>query len=484
MNFDFTFTASKHSRRRDETPRRLLVLANLRGQETESTGALLERPMHRVDIDNIDDLLARYAPSVVLDADAGGERLQFSTFEDFHPDTLVNTLDVFRRLLDLRRRLEHPATFASALAELRADPIAAESVTREEPPSPVRAEDTSSTFERLLGRTTVTQPGSSHSAELGSVDALIHRIVAPYVVQAADAQLPQLLSAVDSALSDMMRRVLHDPGFQEVEATWRGIRWLVTSLELGEELELHLLHVPREELTKGAGPESDLYRRVVERGAADGLQLSAIVGTYRFDATKEDLDVLHYMGSLARAAGAPFVAECGASVLGSTGLAGHPDPREWRALDPEVEAKWRALRVAPVAPYVGLLLPRFLLRLPYGARSDSIEAFRFEEQSVPPAHEAFLWGNPALVSAVVIARTMNADSADVDAHTIMGLPAFVSIIDGEERLQPCAEVALSERALEAIFACGVMPLVSLNDRDAARLVRLQSIADPPAELAG
>ena len=486
MDFDFTFSPSTSSRRRDEAPSRILILGNLRGHETDAQAPLLDRPILRTDIDNVEDLLARHAPSVVLGAEAGGERLQFRTFEDFHPDRLVETLSVFRRLLDLRRRLEHPGTFAGALAELRADPIAGESVTREDAPSPIPTDDTSSTFERLLGRKTVTKPANPQSAAPGSVDALIRGIVAPHIVQAVDPQLPQLLSAVDIALSDAMRRVLHDPGFQEVEATWCGIRWLVSSLELGEELELHLLHVPREELSKGVGPESDLYRRLVDREArtAGGLQLAALVGNYRFNATMADLDVLESIGSLARAAGAPFVAECGASLLGSSTLARQPDPRDWRPLDSEIDARWGALRRGPVASYIGLLLPRFLLRLPYGSRSDAIEAFRFEEQPAKPEHEAFLWGNPAFACAVVIARVIEADSVSADAGTITGLPAYVSTIDGEPQLQPCAEVGLTERAIAAILARGLMPLVNLKDRDAARLVGLQSIADPPAALAG
>ncbi|MEO6236499.1 MAG: type VI secretion system contractile sheath large subunit [Vicinamibacterales bacterium] len=486
MDFGFTFNPSKDSRRRDDAPRRLLILSNLRGHETEAQAPLLQRPIVRVDIDNIDGVLERFAPSVVLGAQAGGERLQFRTFEDFHPDTLVKTLDVFRRLRDLRQRMENPATLASALAELRADPIEGASVRREEAPAPVRTDDTASTLERLLGRSTVTPPANPESAALGPIDALIRRIVAPHIVQAADPQLPQLLSAVDTALSDAMRRVLHDPGFQDVEATWRGIHWLITSLELGEELELHLLHVPREELAKGAGPESDPYRRLVDREArtAGGLQLSALIGNYRFNATMEDLDLLESMGSLARAAGAPFIAECGASLLGSSTLVRQPDPREWQALDPEIAARWGALRSGPIAPFLGLVLPRFLLRLPYGSRTDPIGAFHFEEQSAEPEHEAFLWGNPAFACAVVVARVNESDSVDADTGSITGLPAFVSTIDGEPRLQPCAEVGLTERAVEAILARGVMPLVTLRDRDAVRLVRIQSIANPPAALGG
>lgn len=485
MDFDFTFGTSRTARRRDDTPCRMLLLSDLRGPATDVAEPMLERRIIRVDIDNIDDVLARYAPAVVLGPEAGGERLQFRTFEDFHPDTLVKTLAVFRRLFDLRRRLQQPATFASAVAELRADAGAEESITREHVASPRDGEDADSTFERLLGRSPAGDRPAPQAAVLGSVESLIRNVVAPHIVQAQDPQLPQLLSAVDIAMSDTMRRVLHDPGFQEVEATWRGIHWLISSLELGEELELYLLHVPREQLSRSGEPGSELYRRLVDREARTmgGLQLSALIGNYRFDATPEDLDILESVGSLGRALGAPFVAECGASLLGAGGIARRADPREWRPLDAQIEERWNTLRHGPVAPFVGLALPRFLLRLPYGSRSDPIEAFRFEEQTPTPEHEAFLWGNPALACAVVIARVIRADSVPPEAGTITGLPAFVSMTDDEPRLQPCAEVCLSEGAVEAILARGIMPLVSVRDRDEARLLRLQSIANPPAALA-
>jgi len=488
MRFEFTLGTPPSPRRRDEeTPWRILILSDLRGSAVEAPERILERSIVHVDADNIEALLARHAPSVVLDPPAGGEKLQFHTFGDFHPDALVERLSVFRRLLDLRRRLEHPGTFASAVAELRAEAAAGDVVPPDAAGSRPETEDERSTFERLLGQKTAAKPvAPEQPSAFSTIDSLIRGIVAPHVVPAVDPQVPQLVSAVDVAMSDVMRRVLHDPGFQSVESTWRGIQWLVSSLELGEELELYLLHVTREELFQGAGPESDLYRRLVDREARipGGLELSALIGNYRFGATSEDLTVLESMGALARAVGAPFVAECGASLLGSSAVALEPDPRGWTPLDPELEAKWSALRTGPVASCVGLALPRFLLRLPYGSRSDPIEAFRLEEQPPGPEHESFLWGNPAFACAAVMARVLQADGVPPDAGDITGLPAFVSIADDEPRLQPCAEVCLSERALDAMLARGIMPLVSFKDRDAVRLVRLQSIADPPTALGG
>ena len=318
---------------------------------------------------------------------------------------------------------------------------------------------------------------------LGSVDDLIRRAVAPHIVPAADPHLPELLAAVDVALGDVMRRVLHDPGFQAVEATWRGIDWLVSSLELGEDLELYLLHVTRDELPR-QGSGSDLWRRLVEREAQTegGLELSALVGNYRFNATSDDLATLQAMGDLARALDAPFVAECGANLLGSRAVAEQSDPRDWQPLEPEIDAQWRALRTGSAGHSLGLLFPRFLLRRPYGRRSDPVEAFGFEEQPPTPEHESFLWGNPAFACAAVMARVLQGDGAPADAGTITDLPAFSFSSDDEERLQPCAEVCLTERAIDAIVSRGMMPLVSFKDRNAIRLVRLQSIADPPAPL--
>jgi len=489
MRFEFTFGTSRASRRRDEEAScRILILSDLRGDASEPPDRVLDRPIVRIDADNIDGVLARHAPSVVLGAQAGGERLEFLTFEDFHPDTLVERLSVCRRLLDLRRRLQEPGTFASAVAELRAEAAAGgDAVTPDSAAPRPESEDDRSTLERLLGQRTTARPVPQEPPSASSaIDSLIRRIVAPHITPAGDPQVPQFVLAVEVAMSDVMRQVLHDPGFQAVEATWRGIQWLISSLELSEELELHLLHVTRGELSQGAGPQSDLYQRLVDREARTpgGLELSALIGNYRFGPTPEDLAVLESMGALARAVGAPFVAECGAGLLGSSGVARQPDPRDWRPLDPEIDAKWRALRAAPQAPHVGLALPRFLLRLPYGGRSDPIEAFRFEEQPPRPEHGAFLWGNPAFACAAVMARVRQADGEAPEAGDITGLPAFVSTAGDEPRLQPCAEVCLTERAVEAILARGIMPLVSVKGRDAARLVRLQSIADPPAALGG
>jgi type VI secretion system ImpC/EvpB family protein len=417
----------------------------------------------------------------VLGGGESAQRFEFRTFDDFHPQALLENRVLFGRLLDLRARLQNPGTFADALEELGAEAAAtpADSIQPE-------GEGTASTLERLLGQRPDMPPADARGRAVSTVDALIRRVVAPYVVAPQDAQVPQLVSAVDTAMGDVMRRVLHDPGFQSVEATWRALHWLVSTLELGDDLELHLLHVTRDELSQGVGPDSGLYQRLAEREArmAGGLRFAALIGNYQFGASADDLDVLESIGGLARALDAPFVAEARASLLGSSSVAEHADPREWTRLNPELEQRWHSLRSAPSATYLGLALPRFLLRMPYGRRSDPIERFAFEEMTAPPEHESFLWGNPAFACAVVLARSQQDDADLTEAGDLGGLPAFVSGTDDEARVEPCAETWLSDTAVDAVLARGIMPLVSIKNRDVVRLIRLQSIADPPGALGG
>ena len=128
-----------------------------------------------------------------------------------------------------------------------------------------------------------------------------------------------------------------------------------------------------------------------------------------------------------------------------------------------------------------------LLRQPYGARTDAIDAFAFEELAGTNDHDGYLWGNPALACAELIGRSLIDESNDAEgpeiALDVTDLPAHVRDVEGERELKPCAEHLLSLRLGEEILKRGLMPVLSFRDRNAVRLLRLQSIADPPAALA-
>jgi type VI secretion system protein ImpC len=256
-----------------------------------------------------------------------------------------------------------------------------------------------------------------------------------------------------------MRKILHHPDFQALESAWRGIYFLTRRLDTGEELKIYLMDLPREELTAGAGL-ADVAR------ALDGEAMAVMAGLYSFG--KSDEAALELVAALAHNANVPFLGGLAPGVVG-------------------IEEVFGPLRRSLKARWIGLAMPRFLLRLPYGAATDETETFGFEEMPVPPQHERYLWGNPAIACAYLLGEAFSRYGWRMRpgiVQDIEGLPAHVYKVEGASELKPCAEILLTETAAELLLDRGFMPLASMKGTDRARLVRFQSLAKPPAALAG
>jgi len=487
-------------------PMRILLMGDFSGRDNrgvvEPGAGLASRPTVPVDVDDFDEVLFRFGPRLNLalgGPDAPATTVDFKRLEDFHPDELYGRVPLFRGLREMRARLLDSEAFPGAAAELKREagqqPAPTSDPSVEEP-----GEDDESTLARLLGQKPSDAPqvrsGPPAGGKPGDISALIKSIVQPYVVTAADPQQQQLVSSVDTAIGDQMRLLLRRADFQALEAAWRSVSWLVSSLETGEELELRLLDVTKQELAADLGAASadlrtsGLYRALVERdsGAPGGNPWSLLAGDYRFGPGQEDLGLLASLGFLASRAGGPFVAAADPRLIGCDSLARSPDSSAWKTDDAEAEKRWQVLRSSPAACWLGLALPRVLLRLPYGRRTDPVERFEFEE-SAPTGHdhEAYLWGNPAHACAKLIGMAHLARGPEMqpgDFSELDDLPAHTIEEDGRPALKPCAEVTLGEQAADAILRRGLMPLQSYRDRAAVRLTRFQSIADPPAALSG
>jgi len=193
---------------------------------------------------------------------------------------------------------------------------------------------------------------------------------------------------------------------------------------------------------------------------------AVLVGNFVFSDSEADARRLYALGRVARLAGTPFLAEA------------QPPSGE-----PGSEA-WQELRKSAVATSIGLALPRFLLRLPYGKSTSAVESFKFEEMA-GSVHAEYLWGNPAFCCAYLLGQSFRDSGWDMRTgqhRKIEGLPLHVYKSGGESINKPCAEMLLSEKDAEFIMESGYMPLASLKDQDAVLLVRFQSIADPVAGL--
>jgi type VI secretion system protein ImpC len=232
-----------------------------------------------------------------------------------------------------------------------------------------------------------------------------------------------------------------------------------------------------------------IYRIFVEQalGTAGGQPWGILAGLYAFDPGREDVELLGRIARIAQRAGAPFLAEGSCRLLGCQSPDQLPYPEDWQPPGPEEEQNWGALRQLPEASSLGLALPRLLLRLPYGKETSPVESFDFEEMPEGSAHEGYLWGSPAVACTYVLAEAFSRCGWDLRTGIvpeIAELPAHVYREDSENRVKPCAEVLLGERAVEAILGKGLMPLLSVRDRDTVRLARLQSLASPATPLAG
>jgi len=322
--------------------------------------------------------------------------------------------------------------------------------------------------------------------------AFARQLAAKYAVSAPDPRRPEFVAAVDRAVADVMRTLLHNPDFQALEAIWRAIFLLVRQIETGPELKLCLFDISQEELASDLSSSADLrstgvFRLLVEKGiqtpGADPW--AVVVGNYSFGPGKGDLELLARMAKVAHAAQAPFLAEGNSLLLGAASFATAPNFRDWNRT--AEQGQWDELRGLPESDSVGLALPRFLLRLPYGEKTSPAEAFDFEEFAGPPDHKGYLWGNPAFVVALLLAESFSASGWEMrpgSVSQIDKLPLHIYGMAGQSESKPCAEALFTEDTVQRILEDGLIPLVSFKGRDSVRIARFQSIAQPPRPLGG
>jgi type VI secretion system protein ImpC len=476
MSFDFSFQPAS-GQRRSEPPFRIAILGDFAGRTKDPESGLSSPRL--VDCDNFDEVLAQIG--VELDAPPSKEcawalNLQFRKLEDFHPDQLLNRLEALLKLAELRANLLHPATMEAAAKELqeilKIDRLPAESSPKSS------AESTEDMLGRLLGKRPTEPSRTTSPAELAN--RLIQQIVGSNVPSAGPLR-SQLAALADAELSARLRAILHHPDFQALEATWRGLDFLARNVT--EEVKLYLIDIRASELATMLSVE-DLAKSAIYR-QLEKLRPALVLGVYTFG--PEDRALLGKIALLANACHTAFVAAASPSLVGCTSFETQPDPSDWSVGSSEELEKFLVLRQMPEAVHLGLALPRFLLRQPYGKGSDTIEAFPFEETPTKPEHESYLWGNPAFLCGHLLAEQFAAQGAELEVDggggEVGGLPIHTFTSDVETQVKPCAEAWLNERAANAILKRGIMPVLSVRGRDAVQLLTLRAISDPPMPLA-
>jgi type VI secretion system protein ImpC len=484
-----------------ETPFKIAVLGDFRGRHNRG---LAEKPtgrsFHQVDRDNLDEILRKLAPQLtlpILGKESPPISVRFSELDDFHPDSLYQKIEIFQALRDTREALKDPKTLAALAKQLHGG-----DVPQDEPPrDPARSLEAmipptgGGLLDQVLEVTESKAPNAETSSPSSEWDRFLRGLVSAHFEPDTLPQQREMVEATDAAAGELMRRIMHHPDFLALEAAWRGLQFLVSRLETDEYLTLYLLDVSKVELAGDLLATDDLrttefYRLFVEQSVETpgGEPWAVVAGNYTFDQTGEDIEVLGRISRIMRRAGVPFISGAHPHLIGCESLSATPDPRDWRWLpEPEAARRWQMLRDLPEASHLGLALPRFLLRLPYGSDTDPVERFEFEEMPEGAEHTQYLWGNPAFACVCLLGQVFSDSSWDFrpgDILDVGDLPVHTFRKAGEPQIKPCAEILLTVDAAEKILDKGIMPLLSFKNQDRVRLGRFQSLADPPTRLSG
>ena len=417
-------------------PFRILIAGDFSGRSWRENAKASYTP-RLVDRDNFDEVLA----GMEVALDLSGIRLSFDELEDFHPDRLYEKIPLFRKLDQL----------------VQEAPPAAKAAAQKSPPAVAPPGG-------LLDQIVTEQgwepaPASRVSLEdANDLAAFIRRVSAGHVVPRESAEKQQRTAKRHELAGELMRRLLHDPRFQGLEAGWRGLFMLIRGLDTDGDLKIYILDITLPELVRGM---DGIRETLGEMG-----RWAVIAGNFSFGQSRTDAAVLERLAGMAKSLGAPFLAE--ARPSGET-----PDQT------------WNALRRSRAARWIGLALPRFMLRLPYGKQTSAIDSFPFEEMR-ESEHSAYLWGNPAFFCAYLLGQSFLLRGWKLwpIERRIDNLPLHVYEKDGESVAKQCAEILMTEREAEQVLEAGFMPVAPLKNQDAALIVRFQSIAQPAAGLAG
>jgi type VI secretion system protein ImpC len=456
-----------------------------------------------VDRDNIDQAMGAIAPRLerlLTGPDGTPISLAFGRLSDLHPDQLLQELPLFQQLRELRRAIERRETFSAAAAALQswtADAASGPSTPAAGPHDAEAigtcpgSEDAASPLDAAL-EATLDDSAARTGDQMLAWKRLVRDIAQPFAQPNIQMEQQRCLTVVDEAIAVGMRAILHHRAFRQLESAWRALQFLVTRTDTSKQLKIFLLNVSREELAADVlGPDlsqSRLRRVLVDdaAGTAGGVPWSLLVGDFHVGPDEQDARLVQRLGELARQADAPWILGARDELLGWTGSR-PPGTAVPLPLDAPRTELWQQLRQTREAPYVGLVWPRLLLRLPYGRATSKVKMFPFEEILDTPRCTDYLWGNGAFLAGLLIAQSFarsGSSGQPGDVTTVDRLPLHIVEREEESWVQPCGEVWVHEDMIRRLIDLGIMPLVSVRDQDVAGIARFTSIAHNATPLAG
>jgi len=352
-------------------------------------------------------------------------------------------------------------------------------------------------FESLLNKEFRARDTQKQSAVQTAVRALAEQALGATQLISGDVTktISGMIAELDKKLSEQINLIIHHEDFKALEGSWRGLHYLVNNTETDEMLKIRVLNISKNDLKKTlkkfegtAWDQSPIFKKLYEEefGTAGGAPYGCLIGDYFFDHSPEDVKMLGNMAQVASAMHAPFIAGAAPTVMAMDSWQELSNPRDLTKIFQTAEyASWRSLRESEDSRYIGLAMPRFLARLPYGAKTVPLEDFDFEEDTAGADHNKYTWSNAAFAMGVNITRAFKlygwcARIRGTESGGIVeGLPVHTfPTDDGGVDMKCPTEIAITMRREAELAKNGFMPLTHYKNTDYAAFIGAQSLQKP------
>jgi predicted component of type VI protein secretion system len=450
MKFSFELGSQAHWNQSPDHTNGLtvIILGAFDGRaETFKTSNENTPSIHRVDIDSLDELIAKLQPSITLSLDIGldhPQRFRFASLEDFHPDRLIDQLPAFGPESD-----SEVAPDSDQQAPIKTQ-------------GAIETESEQDTLSRLLGQRPLSVEqrkvdGSTLSTGKKSVIKEVVRRMAENASVTNETKTSELHASEDHHAQNqarLLRHLLHNETFQALESSWRALDWLIHSTEPDPAIRFYILNMTRAELENErlyheVPTTSILYHKLRDLYERDGLSSAELIllDQHPYALNQDEIGALDWLGSL--------VANFDGGLLAGT------DSSFSDAIDESDDTvkAWHEFRQQTTSARIALLYPQVLLRLPYGSQTDPIDSFDFEELDDACTNDELLWGNPTYALLILKIRRLIEQGNEDQATLLTDLPAYTYTCEGESRLQPCTKILLREPEVDRLLKLGLVPVI-------------------------
>jgi len=352
-------------------------------------------------------------------------------------------------------------------------------------------------FASLLSKEFKPKSDEARSAVEAAVQTLAANALVNAKLISSDtvASIEAMVAAIDRKMSEQVNLILHHEDFQKLESAWRGLHYMVNNTETDEQLKIRVMAISKQDLGKTlkrykgtAWDQSPLFKKLYEEeyGQFGGEPFGAIVGDYHFDHSPPDVELLGEMSKIAAAAHAPFITGAAPTVMQMDSWGELANPRDLTKIFTTPEyAAWRSLRESDDARYLAMCMPRFLGRMPYGPKTEPVDEFNFEEDTVGADHDKYSWCNAAYAMATNINRSFKMYGwcsrirGIESGGAVENLPTHTfPTDDGGVDMKCPTEISISDRREAELSKAGFLAMIHRKNSDFAAFIGGQSLQKP------